>query len=149
MIKTSEVLDAINSALVKKFNCTVYIDFMPEDFERPSFFLTLISEKTSDVNRYTVERTKNFKLICYESKNEYFLSSSLDLIRMQEEACILFETGKLQVKDRMLNISTAVETELSTDTIFINIEVKFFDDRCIEKEKNEIMKTLNLDVKEE
>ena len=40
MLKIKEIMDGINAILVRLYpDRTVYIDVLPEQFERPSFFL--------------------------------------------------------------------------------------------------------------
>lgn len=135
MINTTDILNAINRELVKKFNYTVYIDTMPENFERPSFFIGLTKESTIDKNINTVEKTKQFKIVCYEEKDENYNSNTLSIFKMMEDVCELFSSEKLSVDDRMLNISMDVNTDQSMDIIYIDVIVKFFDDRVREKKE--------------
>lgn len=142
MIKTTDVLNAINRELVKNFNYTVYIDTMPEDFERPSFFIGLLKESNTDKNISTVERTKQFKIICYDKKDESYNSDTLSIFKMTEDACYIFSSGKLEVGDRKINISTDITTDKDLDIMYIDVTVKFFDDRGIKAEDEETMENL-------
>ena len=52
---TSEILDAINLRLLKKWpDRTVYVDVCPVDFDRPSFWLAVEEDGQTDASRFLV-----------------------------------------------------------------------------------------------
>ena len=62
MTKT-EILDAINLLLVSKWpDRTVYVDVCPVDFNRPSFWLTVVKYVVTEGNRFVIPHELQIRL---------------------------------------------------------------------------------------
>lgn len=84
----------------------VYIDYLPKDFERPSFALELQKEEWNDANLVLVRRTVTILLTGFVATDAYGDSSREALNERMEAACGLFARGYLQVGDRAIQVQT-------------------------------------------
>ncbi len=145
MTKTTEILSVLEKLLTEKTGIKVYIDTIDEGYEKPSFFISVTEDRAEDVNYSTVKRTKKFKIDCYASDSEESISER----EMIEKICEIFESRKLNVNDRKINISSYVETNEDTKETYVSLETNFFDERGIEKEKYPIVESIETNFKEE
>lgn len=139
MIKITDIFEAVNRELVKNFpDWTVYIDRMPEDFERPCFFIEFLTEFCEPQNISTVKRTDYIMLTCFGETDSDFNVSTDDLLELQQKVMSMFDCQKLVVGDRSLSVGvdTSGKTE---DTIVINLQAEFFDERVREKKEFDTM----------
>ena len=133
-ISVVDVLNAVNKKLVEWFDYTIYIAEMPENFERPSFFLTVDGMTKKAVSFNNVEKTFTLRVVCYAEKNERFSSDTIAILTMSEEVMELFDSGKLAVGERQLNVEASIETNTEKDVIYVSIKVKGFDEHKESKE---------------
>lgn len=90
----------------------VYRDVCPADFERPSFFLQVLEAEPSDANAVLVRWTVRLLLVVYDEKDDYYVTSSERLMKLQQELLRLFGAGWLRVDGRAVRLSaTAVGRE--------------------------------------
>lgn len=146
MTKMGDILDAVNEKLVKGFpERTVYVNFCPDNFIRPCFLIEFTSSKQSAASYYINEVSVFITITCFEETDEYSVSSQEELIRIQGEVLSLFGDGVLAVGDRFLDIDTGAGG-CDANCSFVDLQLKFFDDRSKTKENEVIMENLNLSV---
>lgn len=129
MIKIKDIFDAVNKELVKNFpDCTVYIDRIPEDFERPCFFIEFVTEFCEPKNISIVKRTDYIMLSYFGRIDNDFNVNTDDLLDLQQSIMHMFDCQKLNVLDRSLSINVDTSGK-SEDMIIINLRAEFFDQR--------------------
>lgn len=74
-----DVLNAICSNIATRFkNSPIYIDTMPQDFKRPSFYIELVNSKDTDLNSEAQRREMTFQIIYFGRKDNFNNVSTLD-----------------------------------------------------------------------
>ena len=105
-MKLREILDGVSAVIHKEFpDRFIYIHIQPENFERPSFFLEVVTTRTERQNIGTAETIVYLSLTVHEP---------LDLVRKGDQQVLLddmdrllacFAAETLPVGNRMLPIS--------------------------------------------
>ncbi|MEA5085100.1 MAG: hypothetical protein VB018_13280 [Lachnospiraceae bacterium] len=148
MLRTMDILNAINRELVKKFpDRTVYIDRIPKNFERPSFLLEFVTTSLNGKNKNTVEVTEYYTITCYEETDRCYNSDTVKLIETQSDVLGIFRVGKLEVLDRCINIK-ASSSGRDEDIFYIDLQVEYFDERGLEEDESEIAENVIVNYKE-
>ena len=84
---TSEILDAINLRLLKKWpDRTVYVDVCSVDFDRPSFWLAVEEDGQTDASRFLVRRDLRLLLTIYDELDDHYDASWSRLARDADAA---------------------------------------------------------------
>lgn len=150
MVKTNDIMTAINEKIVESFPYTVYVQRCPKDFVRPSFWIQHIRTSRRDVNRSTVEKTVYFTITCFTPLDEHFAVDPEELIELQEAIIQLFSAGYLNVGDRAIKIKSS-SGGIDIDRAYVDLQFEFYDDRFDETDDAEtapIMGDISLNLKE-
>lgn len=78
----------------------IYIDLVPQNYERPSILIELVTSKRDDVNALTVRETDFFTMTIYDEVGERYESSSRRLMELQQRTLDIFRAGYLRVDGR-------------------------------------------------
>ena len=101
------LMDAVKARIQKRWPMEkVYTNYLPKDFNRPSFALELQKEETADINIALVQRTATMLLTGYVETDAYGDSARERLNQRMEAACGLFAQGYLRVDDRAIRVRT-------------------------------------------
>jgi hypothetical protein len=148
VIKSNDIITEINKLLVKAYPIrTVYINLCPKDFDRPSFLIQCVREICIDVNRWTVQITGYYTVVCFENVNDYHNSDSEALLTVQNAIMDLFRDGYIQVGDRIIKCKSS-NGGINDDASFIDVQVEYFDDRTDKVDTTPLMGTVTTNIKE-
>ncbi len=142
MITLVDIKKSINQVLKANFpGIKLYADEVKEGFARPSFFTSIIPISFNyDTTNYS--SNKLMVVINYFSKNETELEN-LKMIDGLKKALGM----TLNVKDRYFTLRD-IRTDITDGVLQFKFDLNFFDGVEITKEEYEIMKQLNINLKE-
>ena len=104
-ITTTDILDAINLLLVQKWpERTVYVEACPVDFDRPAFWLRVLSHEQSDAGRFIQRHKALLQLTQYDALDDHYDASWARLSRETDEAMYLL-SPTLEVGERRLRLA--------------------------------------------
>ena len=129
MIGINQIIDEINRVLVKKYPAfTCYVESVPKDFTRPSFFIQFVQIGRQDRIAYNVLRqTLYFTITYYAETNEYYRTDKTGMHDVLNAVLMLFRRGNIIVGDRSLNIQATAGGENGQE-ITIDLQLDYTDD---------------------
>lgn len=142
MITLVDIKKSINQVLKTNFpDIKLYADEVKEGFTRPSFFTSIIPIIFNyDTTNYSSNRL--MVVINYFSENE----TELENLRMADALKKAYGMT-LKVKDRYITLRE-IKTDITDGVLQFKFDLNFFDGVEITKEEYEIMKQLNINLKE-
>lgn len=142
MITLVDIKKSINQVLKTNFpDIKLYADEVKEGFTRPSFFTSIIPIIFNyDTTNYSSNRL--MVVINYFSENE----TELENLRMADALKKAYGMT-LKVKDRYITLRE-IKTDITDGVLQFKFDLNFFDGVEITKEEYEIMKQLNMNLKE-
>lgn len=66
-----ELITSIATVIASKFEHTIFIDQIGEDFQRPSFFIYRISDLDTPMNRWTYNTNAIIQIVYFSSLDDY------------------------------------------------------------------------------
>lgn len=66
-----ELINAIAAVIASKNAYTIYMDDIPQDFERPSFFIYRISDLDTPMNRWTYNTNAIIQIVYFSPLDDY------------------------------------------------------------------------------
>jgi hypothetical protein len=66
-----ELIEAIAAVIATKNTYTIYMDDIPQDFERPSFFVYRISDLDTPMNRWTYNTNAIIQIVYFSPLDDY------------------------------------------------------------------------------
>lgn len=148
MLKTSEIFKAIRQTLAQHWpDRMVYTDTVPEDFERPAFFVQYIGTKPpEEKNMGTIAMTHNFEIVIYGEKNEDWITMQEELMDLQQEVLLLFAFGKMQVEDRWPDVKASASAG-KDDEAYVSLQIEYWDDRPMVEKNWPLMEEVSTKMK--
>ncbi|MCI1958595.1 MAG: hypothetical protein LKJ25_03105 [Clostridia bacterium] len=130
MTDAKTLLDAVNDALVKAYPETVvYIDRIPLNFKRPSFFIKYLTENQTSANMGMVHIEFYMTITIFGEKNKWYNTDTTELLELQSGVLSLFRSGKLKTSDgRSINIQASSGGSIE-DEYYIDLQGEFYDSR--------------------
>lgn len=102
-----KVLDSICEKIAGVFvEEPIYIQNVPEDFKRPSFFVTMMAYQDTDMTHDFQRRQQSFQIVYFGKKDEYNTVDAVDQYATYAMLSSIFNTKSLQVEDRYLKIDS-------------------------------------------
>lgn len=142
MITLVDIKKTINNVLKNNFpDVKIYSSDTKEGFNRPAFF-TQIVPLTSDYETVNYTSNRLMVVINYFSENE----TELENLRMADALKKAYGMT-LKVKDRYITLRE-IKTDITDGVLQFKFDLNFFDGVEITKEEYEIMKQLNINLKE-
>jgi hypothetical protein len=130
MINALKIIDEVNRLIVEKYpDCTVYINNMPEGFERPSFFIDLIFDSSSSNNRALTDERVSLQLVYFSPVNGHFLSDATSKLAVHSELKNMFQAGFIKVDDRAIKI-TSYQSVPRDNEVYGTLDLEYVDDRA-------------------
>lgn len=74
-----EIIDSMCRQIASKFKNPIYIDNLPQDFVRPSFYIELINCIDTDLTSSSQERQMTFQITYFGKKDAMQNVSSIEL----------------------------------------------------------------------
>lgn len=107
-MRALELLNGVCARLAKAYpGRTVYIDYVMKGFERPSFLVESVTWNERPFAYGTVWKEAGITVTCFVDMDEYGNCDQAALLALQGEVCALFGGGKLEVGDRMVELTTS------------------------------------------
>lgn len=98
----NDIIAEVQSAIEATYpNEPVYTDYMPVDFERPSFAIELRTETASPVNIALIQYEVTLLITCFDVVDDYHDSDRLSLNDRQNSIMGIFGLDYLRVGDRV------------------------------------------------
>ena len=129
MIGINQIIDEINRRLVERFpDFTVYVEHVPQDFVRPSFFIRFVQIGAQERIAYDVIRqTPQFTITYYAETDAYYRTDKTGMHGVLNAILLLFRHGNIIVGDRSLNIQATAGGENGQE-ITIDLQLDYTDD---------------------
>lgn len=128
-MESNLIVERIKQLLEKTYpNEPVYVDQLPQDFERPSFLLEAVKREVKDVNIGLIQVTLTLKITCFSAVDEYGDCSREELNQRMDGVQSLFCSGTLAVDDRALKI-TSVPGAGEIDFAAVTVTLSYVDSR--------------------
>jgi hypothetical protein len=127
-------MDAVNAVLAAKWpgeppaGRFVYVDLLPKDFKRPSFFIEQVAATPVPETRTTVEWTVYLTIHCFVETNNYNQQSQLDLLALQKEVLDLFGGVAIPAGDRFIKVD-ASSGGSNPGVAYVDLTIVYSDDR--------------------
>ena len=147
MIGINQIIDEINRVLVKKYSAfTCYVEHVPQDFARPSFFIQFVQIGRQDRIAYNVLRqTLYFTVTYYAETNEYYRTDKTGMHDVLNAVLMLFRRGNIIVGDRSLNIQATAGGE-NEQEIYIDLQLDYTDDVQEPTGTDDTMQEVNIQI---
>jgi hypothetical protein len=105
LITTQKIIDTVNQLLVNQYpTFTVYIQKVPEGFERPSFFIQQVTEDSSDFSVSLTNENLILQLVYFAPVSDYYIEDELNQLTVHGMLKIIFNKGFINVEDRAIKI---------------------------------------------
>ena len=136
MITQRMILDAVNLKLVSLgHGWAVHRDALPEQFERPCWFISAEKQSRKPIMINSDEVTQQINILCIGNLNEDNKGNADELAAMADEVIALFTNdGFIKVNDRCLKIDGMAAERTAEDGFKIQIDLSFFDSARLPEE---------------
>lgn len=106
MTTFNDIITAVKGLFVKKYpDETLYTNWTPTDFERPSFLLENLNSSVSAFSVGTVRMQALVRITAFVEVDEYH-NSQLEVLNTRQHAVLgLFACGYIRVGDRALKVA--------------------------------------------
>ena len=128
MLTPSRIQEAIKKLLTAKFaGITIYEDYTPADFARPSLLLQLQSIDRRNVNCKTIEEKCTISITGQLELDEYGISNVENRLEILQGICGIFLAGTIAVDDRAVKCS--VQASANLDEIQVTVVAIYWEER--------------------
>jgi hypothetical protein len=142
MITLVDIKKSINNVLKNNFpDVKIYSSDTKEGFNRPAFF-TQIVPLTSDYE--TVNYTSNRLMVAIQ----YFSESGTELENLKMDEDLRKAFGMILKVNQRTFLLKNIRSEIVDEVLQFKFDLNFFDGVEVTKEEYEIMKQLNMNLKE-
>lgn len=124
----------------------IYINQMPQGFERPSFYVSVVGFNDRDANKHTIERDIIFSIVHFSPVDQRGVVDAIAQYSSYMVLSQIFQHHGLKVKDRFIKI-TSVDGGPRDKEVYLNIRFgyKFNPEDFIDPESMyELMMNLQL-----
>ena len=130
MLSVQQIMQGINAILVRLYpDRTVYVDVMPEQFERPSFFLRPAGRKITSRTAAVVEVEQMVTVQCIDEVGDRYETETARLYGVTDALTAAFlQRGALACGDRHLT-ADRVDVSRDLDVADVTITVTYEDTR--------------------
>ncbi|WP_313559723.1 phage tail terminator family protein [Ruminiclostridium cellobioparum] len=151
MITIEDIMDAINISLLSAFpEHSFYIENIPQNFKRPSFYIQLISDTWEDSNRSTTKERSSFQIIYFGTQNAYGITGIAEKSSVYETVKSLFKNGYIPVKNQMIKLSEqGFRAELRENRVNFTVDFEYFNLREENTQNLQKAKEIIINVKED
>ena len=126
MIKTNDIIGALKDVL--KVACTdckeVYTEEMPQDFERPSLYISLQSVSRTAITCKTMQNKAKIKRNCFAVKDDYGYCTEADLNTLMGKVMQVLAAGYIRTDDRAITLSMQTG-ETQADYAYITVDALY------------------------
>ena len=130
------ILDAVNLQLVSLgHGWAVHRDALPEQFERPCWFISAEKQERKPIMINADEVTQQINVLCIGNLNEDNKGNADELTAMADEVIGLFTNiGYIKVNDRCLKIDGMKAQRTAEDGFKIETDLTFLDSARLQED---------------
>lgn len=149
MIKTNDIIGALKDVL--KVACTdckeVYTEEMPQDFERPSLYISLQSVSRTAITCKTMQNKAKIKINCFAVKDDYGYCTESDLNTLMGKVMQVIDDGYIRTGDRAveLNVQTG---EIQADYAYITVDAIYTTARNKSEKEYDLMRVVKTNLED-
>ena len=149
MIKTNDIIGALKDVL--KVACTdckeVYTEEMPQDFERPSLYISLQSVSRTAITCKTMQNKAKIKINCFAVKDDYGYCTESDLNTLMGKVMQVIDDGYIRTGDRAveLNVQTG---EIQADYAYITVDALYTTARNENGKEYDLMRVVKTNLED-
>ncbi len=149
MIKTNDIISALKNVLkVACADCKeVYTEEMPQDFERPSLYISLQSVSRTAITCKTMQNKAKIKINCFAVKDDYGYSTESDLNTLMGKVMQVIDDGYIRTGDRAveLNVQTG---EIQADYAYITVDAIYTTARNKSEKEYDLMRVVKTNLED-
>ena len=129
MIAKKDILDAVNRALVSLGRgWTVYRDGLPEQFDRPSYYIELGTRSSKPATRWARELAQPVSFRGIGALNAAGTAATDAPAQASDDVAELFAIGFVRVGDRALHVDSDVTSRTADDGMEVTITLHYLDE---------------------
>ncbi|MBS7356827.1 MAG: hypothetical protein KIG86_10385 [Eubacteriales bacterium] len=149
MIKTNDIISALKNVLkVACADCKeVYTEEMPQDFERPSLYISLQSVSRTAITCKTMQNKAKIKINCFAVKDDYGYCTESDLNTLMGKVMQVIDDGYIRTGDRAveLNVQTG---EIQADYAYITVDAIYTTARNKSEKEYDLMRVVKTNLED-
>ena len=149
MIKTNDIISALKNVLkVACADCKeVYTEEMPQDFERPSLYISLQSVSRTAITCKTMQNKAKIKINCFAVKDDYGYCTESDLNTLMGIVMQVIDDGYIRTGDRAveLNVQTG---EIQADYAYITVDAIYTTARNKSEKEYDLMRVVKTNLED-
>lgn len=151
MITIEDIMDAINISLLSAYpEHGFFIENIPQNFKRPSFFIQLISDTWEDSNRAATKERASFQIIYFGTQNAHGITGTAEKLSVYETVKGLFKNGFILVKNQAVKLSEkGFGAELRENEINFTVDFEYFNLREENTQNLQKAKEIIINVRED
>lgn len=126
MVAPDGIIAALKGALAAACpDCKIYTDEVPQDFERPSLYIALISAVREPITRGTMQNTEMYRVYCFTPIDDYGYSASDELLALQNRVLVVLDAGFIRVDDRAVSVTATTAAQPQADYAAVNVSALY------------------------
>lgn len=144
-----KLLEAIVLKLDEEFtDYTKYLSKIEGGYIRPSFFISVISNKQTIINKSTYEQNITVRITYLDSLDENNLPNKLRQVEVGDKLLSAFSDLSLKVEDRFVKINESVLgfTEDNNEDMYVQVTFNSYKNREENLNGYELMEDVDLKV---
>ena len=142
MIDFIKIQDEINILLVDNYpDFTVYINKIPQNFERPSFLIEFIRSTPEEVSKGVIKEIDYFTITYFAEVDDYYNTDKFDLQNVLLNIQKIFRKGYIEIEDRAIKVKTS-NGGSNDDEIYLDLQFEYYEDREEGQEQEEEIKEI-------
>lgn len=119
------IIESICNEIADNFlNTNIYINQVPQNFKRPSFYVGLIGFSDSDFSLGALNRKAIYEVIYFSELNDRGIANKTKQITDYSNLLNIFNNHSLEVKDRFIKITSKNGSITEKETI-LNIDFEY------------------------
>lgn len=143
---TKDIMLAIAGLLAKAYpDRKVYLDDVPQNFTRPSFLISFVTNTHHDAAFSLIQSTDYFQITIYGTTNEYYDTQSPSMLEDELDVLDLFMPGVITVGDRALHITASGGGRMEAEA-YVDVTVEYMrDSNRGDNSAKPLMQTVDVD----
>ena len=147
MVVPSKIIAALKGTFAAACpECTIYQDEVPQDFDRPSLYVALLSASRGPITRGTMQNTERYAVYCFTPTDDYGYSDAAELMALQERVVQALDAGYIPVDDRAVTLTAVSAQQPQADYAVVNIDAIYVEARQEQKKEYDLMQVVNTKI---
>lgn len=143
-----DILNAICETIAKEFKHNpIYIDSLPKDFKRPSFYIELVNSRDEDLNSTAQLREMSFQIMYFGERDDFDNVSTIELYSVWSILERIFYRA-LKVDEEDYKKIDSTDFVIKDDILIMTLRLEFGysikDNNLTSHEVYELMRELRL-----